>query len=115
MREDFYQSQYGNEANKTALALAAAAAVASSSSSSGHKSHDANHHHYGHHHLRSADHRIGGGGDDDDDVPATRANSAAAFLWPKRKKTNKEIRSIKPKVLYYVYTAHINAPRLSTP
>jgi hypothetical protein len=25
MREDFYQSQYGNEANKTALALAGGA------------------------------------------------------------------------------------------
>lgn len=83
MREDFYQSQYGNEANKTALALAAAAAAASSSSSSCHpKLHEASNHLY---HVqpqqpttrRLADHRTV---DEDDDGPATRASSAAAFL-----------------------------------
>ena len=76
MREDFYQSQYGNEANKTGMALAVAAAAASSSSSGHHKSHDANHYHHAGEHKRTL------AVDEDDDVSATRASSAAAFLWP---------------------------------
>lgn len=80
MREDFYQSQYGNEANKTALALAAAAAAASSSSSSTHKLHDhMNHYAPSHNRHRNADQQTLAV-DDDDDGLATRTSSAAAFL-----------------------------------
>lgn len=84
MREDFYQSQYGNEANKTALALAAAAAAASSSSSSTHKLHD-NMNHYGQSHPQQVRRSHHGDQktiavDEDDDGLATRTSSAAAFL-----------------------------------